>query len=69
MKKTTLEEIKQLIRRNPSSIINEDQICLDATFDPDNLSTDEVYYNNFLYICFFYILRYLICLLLNFKKT
>lgn len=42
MKKSTLEEIKQLIRRNPNSIVNEDQIFLDASFDPDNLSMNDV---------------------------
>lgn len=53
MKKSTLEGIKQVIRRNPSSILNEDQICLDASFDPDNLSMNVINFikNFFSYLC------------------
>uniref|UniRef100_A0A915EK54 LisH domain-containing protein n=1 Tax=Ditylenchus dipsaci TaxID=166011 RepID=A0A915EK54_9BILA len=42
MKRSTLDEIKKLIKFNPSAIVNteDDRICLDASFDPDNLVDD-----------------------------
>lgn len=43
MKQNILDEIKKIVKINPNGIINDDdRICLDASFDPDNLSTDEV---------------------------
>ncbi|KAI1724051.1 tetratricopeptide repeat domain-containing protein [Ditylenchus destructor] len=40
MKRSTLEEIKKLMKLNPSAVLNQDddRICLDASFDPDNFS-------------------------------
>ncbi|KAI1712222.1 tetratricopeptide repeat domain-containing protein [Ditylenchus destructor] len=40
MKRSTLEEIKRLMKFNPSAVLSQDddRICLDASFDPDNLS-------------------------------
>lgn len=43
MKQNLLKEIKKVVHLNPNSIINEnDRICLDASFDPENLTLDEV---------------------------
>lgn len=36
MKRNALEEIKKLVKRNPESIIKDDRVCLDGSFDPEN---------------------------------
>ena len=40
MRKSTLDEIRKLVKLNPSSVVKDDRVCLDNSFYPDDISVD-----------------------------